>query len=804
MRGQRQQVARVAAGAGPSVRAGSATLALPRPRTLRRPFALAVVVTTLFLAIVAVGPSGSPAASAVSLTPNWIELTPPPAIPPVRTAASMAYDPATGNTVLFGGDEITSGPNVLLNDTWIWNGTTWTQQFPATSPPALYGASMVYDAAISRLVLFGGVSSSGDTAETWTWDGTTWTQRISTPSPPARSSASMAYDQTAAEVVLFGGLDNRTMLNDTWIWNGTTWTQLHPSAKPSPRYAASMDYDAASGNTVLFGGYNGGQTGLADTWIWNGTTWAAQDPATSATARYGASMAYDPVMSEIVLFGGYDGGQSDLSDMWTWNGTTWAARSPTTSPPARRYATMDYDAGSGDLVLFGGDPGGSGSPSSVNDTWIWGSGGTFTTTPSSGTIVIGASISDVAAVTGNAGAPAPTGSVSFSVCGPTAVPTPCTEPTHTLGSPVTLTPGAGKTATATSTTFMPSSPGYWCFTGSYSGDSDYVASSENGTDECVSVEPSITTTPARATVALGNSDTDGATVFGTPTGGTPTGTVSFYVCGPTTTPTACTSQADPVGAAVTLTAGAGDTATAASPAFVPTAVGDWCFAGVYSGGGAYSPGSDTGTGECVVVTPVFVTAPSSPAIALDSADTDTATVSGNPGFGVPTGTVTFYLCGPTSTPTPCTSQADPVGTPVTVTAGANDTATAASLPVTPDAAGTWCFGAVYSGGGSYAAGSDTTTDECFTVSAVEPAFTSGDTASAFTRQPFTVTITTTGAPTPTISSSALPHWLTLTDNHNGTATLSAVKAHKGKHTITLTAANTAGSVNQTFVLTVHR
>ncbi|HEX4062802.1 MAG TPA: hypothetical protein VHY58_17430 [Streptosporangiaceae bacterium] len=83
-------------------------------------------------------------------------------IPPVRYFASIAYDAATGNMVLFG----------LFNvpTTWVWDGTTWTQQHPATSPPARFGASMTYDVATGNAVLFGGNGASvmGDFADTWT------------------------------------------------------------------------------------------------------------------------------------------------------------------------------------------------------------------------------------------------------------------------------------------------------------------------------------------------------------------------------------------------------------------------------------------------------------------------------------------------------------------------------------------------------------------------------------------------------------------------------------------------------------
>ena len=76
----------------------------------------------------------------------------------------MAYDPATGNVVLFGGADALQ----RFGDTWTWDGTTWTKQAPATSPPARYSASMAYDAATGNVVLFGG-QGGAFLGDTWTW-----------------------------------------------------------------------------------------------------------------------------------------------------------------------------------------------------------------------------------------------------------------------------------------------------------------------------------------------------------------------------------------------------------------------------------------------------------------------------------------------------------------------------------------------------------------------------------------------------------------------------------------------------------
>ena len=104
----------------------------------------------------------------------------------------------------------------MLNDTWIWDGTTWTKLNPATSPSGLAYASMAYDAATGQLVLFGGMDAATNQAlgDTWTWDGTTWTKQTRDPTPaPQPLPASMAYDPATAQLVLFGGVDGTRRLS---------------------------------------------------------------------------------------------------------------------------------------------------------------------------------------------------------------------------------------------------------------------------------------------------------------------------------------------------------------------------------------------------------------------------------------------------------------------------------------------------------------------------------------------------------------------------------------------------------------
>ena len=279
----------------------------------------------------------------------------------------MAYDQATSQLVLFGGFD---SKNTVLGDPWTWDGTTWTQQTPTTSPPARYYPSLAYDPATSQLVLFGGRGANGGLlGDTWTWNGTTWTQQSPATSPPARIAASLAYDPATSQLVLFGGVTGPDgQLGDTWTWNGTTWTQQSPATSPPARWAASMAYDPATSQLVLFGGVGPTEV-LGDTWTWNGTTWAQQTPTTSPSAREYASMAYDPAASQLVLFGGEDR-DGDAGDTWTWDGTTWTQQSPATSPPGRLSASMAYDPAASQLVLFGG----ASIDGVVGDTWTYAGG----------------------------------------------------------------------------------------------------------------------------------------------------------------------------------------------------------------------------------------------------------------------------------------------------------------------------------------------------------------------------------------------------------------------------------------------
>jgi hypothetical protein len=125
---------------------------------------------------------------------------------------------------MFGGVQGVEDP-IYLNDTWSWDGSTWTQQLPLRSPSPRCCTGVAYDAVHRRVVLFGGETAPGIVAGgTWTWNGTNWSKIVPGQSPSSREVPGMTYDSTRHQVVLFGGFTGGGDGSDTWTWDGATWT----------------------------------------------------------------------------------------------------------------------------------------------------------------------------------------------------------------------------------------------------------------------------------------------------------------------------------------------------------------------------------------------------------------------------------------------------------------------------------------------------------------------------------------------------------------------------------------------------
>ena len=396
-------------------------------------------------------------------------------------------------------------------------------------------------------------------------------------------------------------------------------------------------------------------------------------------------------------------------------------------------------------------------------------------------------VTDTVTVQGTVAGGDPTGTVDFFACQTNTTQTYTPGPCPNAGSPVdseSLLGGVGDTSSAQSAVFTPTGAGTWCFSTVYGGDTNYTASSDNtyngnlDGNECVLV----TTAPAGATSQISSASitlgptgtvTDLVTVSGNAAGGSPSGQVTFYVCQIASTQTLTTGPCPAVGngqATEALSAAPSDTATATSPSFTPTSAGTWCFSAVYAGDSNYAGTADNTTNgnldanECVLVGKASTTTTTQTSgnvtIGPSGTATDAVTVTGNTVGGSPSGTVSFYVCqtGNTGTQTDgaCAATGTPESSP-TLSAQPNDQATTTSAVFTPDAPGTWCFSAVYSGDPNYQSSADNTTNsnldanECLFVSAVAPLMTTQPVNQTVPLGNLaTFTAAASGNPTPTV------------------------------------------------------
>lgn len=294
--------------------------------------------------------------------------------PFAQSLHQMAYDEARKEVVLFGGI-YTSGFNFfpIINNTTIWNGTTWIDKSPNNMPAARIGHMMAYDSEKQEVVMFGGRngghlfdSNLVTLGDTWVWNGFDWEERVSSSAILARSNSAMVYDKARQETILFGGVGDVGFLNDTWAWNGIEWIQKNPQDYPTARRGAVMTYDPIRERVVLFGGLdNAGWRD--DTWEWDGTNWILQNPLTKPAPRDSHGLSFDPVSKKVFLFGGHIGGVGSANDMWLWDGTDWEEIYSSSLPLENQGFAMTTDFDRQEIVLYGGND----ANGLTSKTWVF-------------------------------------------------------------------------------------------------------------------------------------------------------------------------------------------------------------------------------------------------------------------------------------------------------------------------------------------------------------------------------------------------------------------------------------------------
>lgn len=309
-------------------------------------------------------------------THTWTLLTPPTgALPTRRSGQAMAYDPVRKVVVLFGGLDDNLG---YLGDTWEWNtvSKTWTSFSPASAPSARQGARLIYDAANSRTLLIGGVDANSFYNQTWSWNGSTWTL-LSVTTPAAflpRAFPGATYNPTSGHgVTVFGGLGfpsgSTTVsdFNDLWELRNNVWTLVTPSSgSPAPRAWTQIVWDSGGNRLVMFGGYHvdGTAGSYGDTWEFSANAWSLIVPQSSGPGvRDSHGMVYDASRNVTVVFGGY------FPDVIELSGSTWSTAYNVDWPPGEGQHAMAYDSDRDDVFMYGSGSGESWELKVATNVW---------------------------------------------------------------------------------------------------------------------------------------------------------------------------------------------------------------------------------------------------------------------------------------------------------------------------------------------------------------------------------------------------------------------------------------------------
>jgi hypothetical protein len=313
-------------------------------------------------------------------TAAWTLLTPSGVPPGTRTGHSAVLDPLRDRMVVFGGGG-------YGNDAWqlsLANTPAWTPIATSGAPPsARRGHSAVVDAARDRMVVFGGDTGAGYLDDVWTLaldSSHTWTQLFPAGTPPAaRYGHSAVYDAVRDRMLVFGGMAG-SVRNDVWSlsFSGSpTWTLLTPTGTPpAARCLHDAVLDPARDRMLVFGG--AGTADRNDVWALtlSGTpAWTVLAPTgTPPAARDQASAVLDPVRDRMVVFGGFSStgmAVKDWNDTWALSlsgAPAWSALAPSGVAPAPRCGhSAILDPLRDRMVVFGGD--------GRNDVWAmnWGS-----------------------------------------------------------------------------------------------------------------------------------------------------------------------------------------------------------------------------------------------------------------------------------------------------------------------------------------------------------------------------------------------------------------------------------------------
>jgi len=270
----------------------------------------------------------------------------------LTVAKGSAAGAGTQTAGIFMGGRASPPPNAVLNETELYNGTSWTEVNNLNT--GRYSLSGANSGSQTATLAFGGYDTA-ILAITESWDGTNWTEvnDLNT----AGSSGSGFGTQPAA---IFTGGDNRSY-NKTESWDGTSWTE---TTDLNTARAQMAGFGLATAGLICGGDLYPvtSPTRLSvQTELWNGSSWTEVNDLNTGRRRIGNG-GFGTQTSGLTA-GGYT--TTYVANTESWNGTSWTEQT--------EIQTRDNTTGIGSGANSGLIAGGGTSPgamSNATEEWV--------------------------------------------------------------------------------------------------------------------------------------------------------------------------------------------------------------------------------------------------------------------------------------------------------------------------------------------------------------------------------------------------------------------------------------------------
>ena len=293
--------------------------------------------------------------------------------PSSRYIPAMTWDGHDGYVLLFGGTRYNASSIHFLADTWTYLNGTWTNITSTVvgSPPTLGGAGMAYDPAEGSVILFGGdQNDSFAYNETYSYSHGVWTN-ITTlvhAAPSPRIVPGMVWDSTDNEIVLTGGLDAADLpLPGTWVFQGDVWSNITTTAPiPAVLFTPNLADDPADHGVLASSimSYTGTGRGpyFSGTFLFTGGTWQNLTGSLGSEpplVYVGAMTWVSPAVGDLLvtgllvnLTGTYEPGQV----VWQFHSDAWTNVSSTVGigPIVSAAAGIAVDPDDQSIIVLGG------------------------------------------------------------------------------------------------------------------------------------------------------------------------------------------------------------------------------------------------------------------------------------------------------------------------------------------------------------------------------------------------------------------------------------------------------------------